>query len=43
MGDQPNKIGKLQSIDDTNMVEIVEANGAKHFLNFEHLQAVYLP
>lgn len=44
MGQHANKIGQLKSVDvQTNMVEIIEANGVKHLLNLEHLKAAYLP
>lgn len=44
MGDHPNKIGKLQSVDtQTNVVEIITANGSTYLWNLDHLKVVFLP
>ncbi|WAH36290.1 DUF2642 domain-containing protein [Alicyclobacillus dauci] len=44
MGDHPNKIGQLKSVDsDSSMAELVTANGTKYLLNMDHLKTVYLP
>jgi small nuclear ribonucleoprotein (snRNP)-like protein len=44
MGDDPNRIGQLKSVDlNTNMAELFTANGTKHLLNMHHLKTVYVP
>jgi small nuclear ribonucleoprotein (snRNP)-like protein len=44
MGDHPNKIGQLTSVDTTsNMVELFTAGGEKYYYNLHHLKTVYLP
>jgi hypothetical protein len=41
MGDDPNKIGLLHSVDDANnMLELITANGAKIYWNLQHLKSV---
>lgn len=44
MGEDPNKIGQLKSIDvASNMAELYTADGTRHLIHLSHLKTVYAP